>query len=287
MKNCYFQIVIVFLLLSFLLFSYSKGFCYLEELDSAHIGQAGADNPFFSVILSGGVTDSNWLKIDDNLYLTPTKRIYYYNNTQGILSRITDNSIQIGEKTYGPKGDLLRYYHRAKDHLGKILYIDDYLGYIYDNKHKIIGYTLIKRDNNGNIIVFYEYKGFTYLLNGKVSGYYYIKRDARENFIIKYVYSKRKHFKNGKLKSYERKDVNKLNAVLSHYAYHNNEAGQLLNYTCKTYAKGRVANIYEYSNRAYGANRALVSYEWNKKNKDGKIIASGQWKKRSRNEKEL
>ncbi len=281
MKNRYSQLVIVFLLLSFLLFNYpSKSFCYPKRLDSAHIGQAGADNPFFSDILSGGVTDPGWLKIDENLYLTPTKRIYYYNNAQGIFSRITDSSIQIGEKTYDPKGNLLRYYHRVKNHSSKILYIDDYLGYIYDNKHKVIGYTLIKRDSNGNIIAFYEYKGFTYLKDGKISGYYYIKRDARGNFIIKYTYSKRKHFKNGKLKSYERKDENKSNDVLRHHTLRYNEDGKLLNYTYKTYAKGRVANIYEYSKRAYGENGALESYDWNKKNQKGKIISSGQWKKK-------
>ncbi len=280
MKKRYLQILIIILILfSSLLLSYSKGYCYLKKLDSALPGQAGENNQFFSDILSGGVTDSQWLKIDDNLYLTPTKRLFYYNNAQGIFSHITDSSIQIGEKTYDSKGHLLRDYHRSKGKHGKILLINDYLGYIYDNKHRIIGYTLIKRDSNGNITAIYEYKGFTYLPDGKISGYYYIKRGARGNFIIKYTYSNRKHLKNGKLKSYERKDENEANAVLRHHFYNYDENNQLIKYTYKTYTKGQTYS-YESSKRAYGIDGEVKSYDWNKKDQNGKIISSGKWKKK-------
>jgi len=72
------RIAKVFLVLLFSVMFASITFPYPEKLDNAHMGPASSDNPFFTNVVTNPVTSSTWFKVDTNLYMGPTERMYYY-----------------------------------------------------------------------------------------------------------------------------------------------------------------------------------------------------------------
>src|SRR3989338_2173547 len=88
----------------------------LEKLDSANVGPASTKNPLFGDVLTVPVMNPKWLKIDENLYMGPSERMYSFDPAKGTLERITDGSIVTGENTYDAKTNRkIRYNHKITD----------------------------------------------------------------------------------------------------------------------------------------------------------------------------
>ncbi|MCD6134603.1 MAG: hypothetical protein J7J25_03685, partial [Candidatus Omnitrophica bacterium] len=185
----------VLMVLFFFIFFTAVIFPYPEKLDNAHMGPASGDNPFFGNVITNPITSPSWFKVDTNLYVGPTQRMYYYNNQTGIIEHLTEGgktktiSDSRGIRTYDKYGHLLRYYHYVRDANGNIIRIDDYVYTSRYDNGKLKSYKLIRRDADGNIMRIYDYSGFTYDENGRVSGYTRTDRDADGNTLRSYEYA--------------------------------------------------------------------------------------------------
>ena len=64
-------------------------FAYPQLLDSAQPGPVSTANPFFTNVLSTPIISGKWVKMADNLYEGPTKKLYSYDPETGRVSQVT------------------------------------------------------------------------------------------------------------------------------------------------------------------------------------------------------
>lgn len=121
-----------------------------ESLDNANVGKASSSNVFFDKLLASPISDSNWRKLSNSMYVSPTGNVFYYNRES--LKTVGSYEENSPQTFFDPDtGDLVFEKKLLRNDQGEPIGSSEKVDIQKDSEGNIIGYKIYEKDQNGNI----------------------------------------------------------------------------------------------------------------------------------------